>query len=140
MYLAPSRAPLLELNLKLALIFRCDRPLQGLNHAVVDLLNILYVLKLLGRLSDLSTPASLLLGFLLSDVLHDLVVRSYGFRRHLITLLLHQGQLRLRLSLPGQRCLFLVLLLAVTDLLHLDERDVEVLLGRGRHANLGHRC
>ena len=139
MYLAPSRAPLLELNLKLALIFRCDRPLQGLNHAVVDLLNILYVLELLGRLSHFPTPASLLLLLLLSDVLNDLVVAGYSFCGHLITLLLHQSQLCLGLGLSSQGRL-LLLLLAPTHLLHLDQRDVEVLLRRGRHANLGHRC
>ena len=76
---------------------------------------------------------------MLSDVLDDLVVTGYRFCGHLITLLLHQSQLCLGLGLSSQGRL-LLLLLAPTHLLHLDQRNVEVLLRRGRHANLGHRC
>ena len=141
MYFCRSGTPLLQSHFELALVLADDSSLQALDYAVVDLLNILDILELFRRLSRLSFAlATLLLRLLLADFLHD---RSWDAAvdhlrlRLLVTGLLHHRELCLGLSLSSERRLFLLLSRAV-HLLHLDERDVEVLLRGGRHADLGH--
>ena len=136
----------MQLHFEFALVFGDDGPLETLNDAVVDLLNILDVFELLGGLPGFAATASLLPLSLLANLLQHRTVAGYHqiclhWSTLLTLLLLLQSELRLRDALAGKGQLLLLLLLLgafTTDLLHFDEGDVEVLLRRCRHADLSH--